>query len=119
MTDVVKTLAELFGSQFSNQDLITAIGDLDAFDRTGELPQGRVRDLRDRLAQADGQSHAPVLSNEQYCGFVRVHVFKLAARLWYDAQNQQAGNGAKLLAPAASSWRPFSFSAAPGTCRTR
>lgn len=99
MTEMEKTLAELFGSEFSKQDLITAIGDLDTFDRSGELPQGRVRHLRDQLAQADGLAHAPVLSNEQYCGFVRVHVFKLAARLWYEAQNQQPTRSAKLLSP--------------------
>ncbi|MGF6440364.1 hypothetical protein [Paraburkholderia youngii] len=101
MTNLEQTLAELFGTDLSKQDLITALDDLATFDRTGELPTGRVQQLRDQLAQADGLAHAPVLTPEQYVGFVRVHVFKLAARLWHDAQSQPAAKSETILSPGA------------------
>ena len=90
--DFEKNIAEFFSSGLSPDELFTALADMGTFDRTGELPEGRAKELVNRLISIAGK--APVLTLPDYVQFVRAHLFKLAAQRWYDAQRKQAETAA-------------------------
>lgn len=98
--DLEKSLAELFSSGLGSDELFTALTDMDTFDRTGEMPEGRAKEMVDRFLSIVGEGS--VLDLPGRAKIVRIHLFKLAALRWYDAERKQGETAAdaKRLSPA-------------------